>query len=335
MHVPDLPELFIFSHLNSPNMFPTYHTYPTKEAQEASRRRSTAFEPASKPLLSKKRIDLKDQNSSSILTMEHIEGPGMLPTANAPEDVERLSEAFDGLNQHDRSLTKLSERVSLLEEKVDALDIKMDSLGLRVDVLTKEMSSLRTSLGSILMAGTGSPASKVVGRDVGKFTLWERREEEKKAEEQAEKVTPKEPEIHGLNGPQSIHLGGRRRTNSGHESAPQVKPAHVIAKTSPFPAVFDGDEKAWDEYFGFGAGIGASSADVRPQHGYRAPSSSTIAVIGDAKKPVRDEQAIAEGRYGGPQDVGRPRALSGHESAPQVMPDHVKKNRVAKADEAM
>ncbi|PIA91768.1 hypothetical protein CB0940_09677 [Cercospora beticola] len=310
-------------------MFPTHHTFPTKEAQEASRRQSTAFDPASKPLLTKKKVATQDHTSPSIPAMQHIEDASMRSATNTPEDIERLSEAFDGLNQHDRSLTKLSERVSLLEEKVDALDIKMDSLGLRIDVLTKEMSQLRTSLGSILMSGPGTPASRVVGRDVGKFTLWERREEEKKAEEQAGNVKNKEPEIHGLNGPQSIHLGGRKRTNSGHESAPQVKPAHVLAKTSPFPPVFDGDEKAWDEYFGFGPG------DVRPQHGYRAASSSTIAVVGGTKKPARDEQAVAEGRYGGPQDLGRQRALSGHESAPQVVPDHVKKNRVAKGDEAM
>ncbi|GIZ47773.1 hypothetical protein CKM354_001085600 [Cercospora kikuchii] len=316
-------------------MFPTHHTYPTKEAQEASRRRSTAFDPASKPLLNKKKIGSKEQFSNSPAAMELVEHVGTQSAINTPEDTERLNEAFEGLNQHDRSLTKLSERVTLLEEKVDALDIKMDSLGLRIDVLTKEMSQLRTSLGSILMSGTGGPASKVVGRDVGKFTLWERREEEDKAEEQAEKLTPKEPEIHGLNGPQSIHLGGRKRTNSGHESAPQVKPAHVLAKTSPFPPVFDGDESAWNEYHGFGAGAGSSSADVRPQHGCRAPSSSTIAVVGETKKPERDEQAVAEGRVDRPQDLGRQRAPSGHESAPQVVPKHVRKNGVVKADEAM
>ncbi|PPJ52102.1 hypothetical protein CBER1_09618 [Cercospora berteroae] len=320
-------------------MFPTHHTFPTREAQDASRRRSTAADPASQPLSSKKKMKSADVTTPSLPETEHIEHADVRPASSTHEEVERLNEAFDGLNQQGRSLTKLNERVSLLEEKVDALDIKMDSLGLRIDVLTKEMSQLRASLGSILMSGAGSPASRVVGRDVGKFTLWERREEEeeeeeKKAEEQAGKSESTKgdngpPEVHGLNGPQSIHLGGRKRTNSGHDSAPQVKPAHVLAKTSPFPPVFDGDEKAWDEYFGFGAG------DVRPQHGYRAPSSSTIAVVGDAKKPVRDEQAIAEGRYGGPQDIGRQRALSGHESAPQVVPDHVKKNSVAKGDEAM
>ncbi|KAF2211865.1 hypothetical protein CERZMDRAFT_97792 [Cercospora zeae-maydis SCOH1-5] len=316
-------------------MFPTHHTFPTKEAHETLHRPPNIRQSTSKSPVSKKAMD-----RASPPATEHNAFATTQPAAETPSPQHHLREAFDGLNQHDRALTKISERITILEEKVDRLDTKMTNFTLKIEVMANETDQLRCSLGHIFLTNggagsrSGQTTSKVIGRDVGKFTILEEREDnadgckgrsenEKKKKKNKEKEG--QPEVHGLGGPQSVQLGGgggggggggRKRANSGHESAPQVKPAFVVNGSSgsskggdgaqEFFAVFDEDEKALNEYLGFG-----ECADVRPQHGYRGVTSSMVAVLGDGKKKMagRDDDGIMEGPHG----VGRQRSCSGRE----------------------